>query len=287
MKRCQPRVGARARGTLGVLLSLAALAACDRAARSTPTSNAETTDVFVTVRAGAIVAPDSVRPGWRRVHVAREEGAHIVVLFRLADTTNAAHAVSEFIAALDTAPATPRSGRAIGGYEGGASGDVILHLTPGAYVIACLRRGADGHRHAHDGEFATLVVPPPVEGDSTFASPPPSAHTVNMIDFAYLGPERWTRGTQFLRIENTGQQDHQVRLARLREGASLRTWMTADDPDTVATLFAGMARVGPGEAAYLPVDLAPGAYVAYCLVPDAKTRQPHVELGMVRLIQVP
>jgi hypothetical protein len=63
--------------------------------------------------------------------------------------------------------------------------------------------------------------------------------------------------------------------------------MSADDPETVATAFAGMARIGPGEVAYLPVDLTPGAYVAYCLVADATSRQPHVELGMLRLIRVP
>lgn len=282
-----PRFGSLLAWSQGALLSLTVLSACDRAPRTTRPGNAEITDVLVTVGAGAITAPDSVRPGWRRVHVEEADGEHIVIMFRLADTTNATSAVTDFIAALDTAPATPRSGQAIGGPEVGTSGDVVLHLAPGVYVLACVRRGANGHRHAHGGEFARLVVQPLRPADSVFASPPPSVHTIRMVDFAYLGPERWTRGAQILRIENTGKQDHQVRLVRLREGASLRAWMTADDPDTVATPFAGMARVGPGEVAYLPVDLVPGAYVAYCLIADAITRRPHLELGMVRLIQVP
>ncbi|WP_411279457.1 hypothetical protein [Gemmatimonas sp.] len=63
--------------------------------------------------------------------------------------------------------------------------------------------------------------------------------------------------------------------------------MNADNRDTVATTFAGMARVGPGEVAYLPVGLAPGAYIAYCLVAEATTRRPHLELGMVRTFRVP
>ncbi|WP_373065474.1 hypothetical protein [Gemmatimonas sp.] len=162
-----------------------------------------------------------------------------------------------------------------------------LTRTPGVSVLACVRRADDGHRHAYDGEFTTLVVQPLMPADSVFASPPPSAHTIRMIDFAYLGPEQLTRGAQLLRVENSGQQDHQVRLARMRAGASLRSWMTADHRDAVAKTFAGMARVGPGEVAYLPVDLAPGAYVAYCLIAEATTRRPHLELGMVRLIQVP
>jgi hypothetical protein len=76
-------------------------------------------------------------------------------------------------------------------------------------------------------------------------------------------------------------------LARLREGASLQAWMQADDPDTVATTVAGMARLGPGEVAYLPVNLTPGTYIEYCLVTDAITKRAHIELGMLREIHVP
>ncbi len=57
--------------------------------------------------------------------------------------------------------------------------------------------------------------------------------------------------------------------------------------DTVATAITGMARVDAGEVAYLPVDLASGNYIAYCLVADAVTKRPHMELGMLRAIRVP
>jgi hypothetical protein len=108
-----------------------------------------------------------------------------------------------------------------------------------------------------------------------------------MVDFAYVGPEQWASGTQLLRIENTGRQDHQMRLVRLREGASLQDWMEAEDPDALATTVAGMARVGPGEVAYLPVTLTTGTYIATCLVADGATKRPHIELGMLRAIRVP
>ncbi len=269
------------------LAAIVLLAACDRSARKAPASDADLDIVRITARAGSIEAADSLRPGWRRIHVEEVDGGHIVVLFRLADGTAAPGAVADFVAALDTAAATPSAATAIGGFEGGASGDVVVHLTPGAYVLVCVRRGEDGHRHAHRGEATTLTVRTASAADSAFASPPPSTQSINMVDFAYVGPDQWTRGAQFLRLENTGQQDHQLRLARLRDGATLQAWMTADDPATVATAVAGMARVGPGEVAYLPVDLTPGAYVAYCLVPDGKSRQPHVEMGMFRQIRVP
>lgn len=260
---------------------VAVFAACGASAR---TPSGASVDVPVTVRTGTITAPDSVRPGWRRVAVDETEGEHIVVVFRLPSTTTD---VAAFVAALDTAPATPSPGVAIGGPEVGASGEVIVHLTPGVYVLACVRRGKDGHRHASTGEARLLQVRSATAMDSVFATPPPSSQTVRLVDFAYVGPDHWAPGAQLLRIENTGPQDHQLRLARLRNGASVQMWMTADDPDTVATTVVGMARVSAGEVAYLPVDLTPGSYIAYCLVTDGATKRPHVELGMLRAIQVP
>lgn len=258
-------------------------AACGDTARPGATGSA---DVRVSVRTGVITAPDSVPPGWRRLRVDETEGEHIVIVFRMPPGATAGD-VATFVAALDTAPATPSPGVAVGGPEVGAQGEVIVHLTPGLHVLACVSRGAGGHRHAGAGESRILHVRSATVADSSFAAPPPSAETVRLADFAYLGPDHWAPGPHLLRIENTGRQDHQLRLARLRDGASLQTWMTADDPDTVATAIVGVARVGAGEVAYVPVALAPGSYVAYCLVADATTRRPHVALGMLRAIQVP
>lgn len=262
---------------------LVVLTACRDAAR--PPAG-ETADVLVTVGAGTIAAPASASPGWRRVRVDETDGEHIVVAFRL-PVNATSEDVAAFVAALDTAPATPRSGVAIGGPEVGAHGDVVLHLTTGVYVLACVRRGENGHRHASSGESTVLRVPSDTTANPAFAAPPPSTHNVRLVDFAYVGPDQWAPGPQFLRIENTGLQDHQLRVARLRDGATLQMWMQADDPDTVATALVGMARLGPGQVAYLPVTLTTGTYIAYCLITDGATKRPHVELGMLRSYQVP
>jgi hypothetical protein len=66
----------------------------------------------------------------------------------------------------------------------------------------------------------------------------------------------------------------------------LSDWLEAEEPGDVATSVAGLARLGPGQAAYLPVDLPPGRYVMHCLVADPASGQPHVELGMLRAIEV-
>ena len=107
-----------------------------------------------------------------------------------------------------------------------------------------------------------------------------------MVDFAYVGAERWPAGSHLLRIENRGRQDHHLRIARLRAGSTLQDWMEADDPGAHATTISGVARLGPGADAYLPVELPRGAYVLYCLVPDAASGRPHVALGMFRAIHV-
>lgn len=258
----------------------AILIACTDTGRSTAdAANA----VTVTVRQGTISAPNSSRAGWIRLRVAEVDGEHIVVAFRLPANSSPA-AITAFIAALDTAIATPPPAVAIGGPEIGSQGEVIVNLAPASYVLACVRRGEDGHRHAISGESTVLHVRRNAT-DSALASPT-GTHTIQLADFAYVGADQWASGAQLLRVENTGKQDHQLRLARLRDGATLQTWMSADDPNTVATNVAGMARLGAGEVAYLPVTLTPGSYVVYCLVADPNSKRQHVELGMMRAIQV-
>ncbi len=107
-----------------------------------------------------------------------------------------------------------------------------------------------------------------------------------MMDFAYMAAEKWASGLHMLRIENLGRQDHQLRLVRLLAGSSMKEWATADNPDEHGVSVVGMARVSPGEVAYLPADLSPGTYVAYCFVRDGATGRQHIELGMLRSIQV-
>ena len=264
-------------------LILSALVVACGGGDAAPTEPARA-DVRVTVSGGTVQAPDTVEPGWRRVRVEEDGRGHIVVVFRLADSLEASDTAA-LLHALDTAAVTPAMATALGGPEVGDTGEVVIHFTPGRYLVGCVRRGDDGHRHLGSGE-ARLVIVPSGRADSAAAAPPVASDTIRMVDFAYAGPERWAAGPQMLRVENAGRQDHQVRLARLRTGASVSDWLGAEEPGDVATAVAGVARTGPGEAAYLPVDLPPGEYVMYCLVADPGSGEPHVALGMLRAIRV-
>jgi len=242
-------------------------------------------DLLVSVRAGAIAAPDSITAGWTRIRVEEDGAGHIIVVFQLPDSATNSELAS-FLAALDTARATPMPATALGGQEVGDTGEVVIRLAPGKYVLGCVARGAGGHRHASTGEMKALVVTeagPARDGDEAV---PHATQDVRMVDFAYVGTERWPAGSHLLRVENRGGQDHQLRLARLRDGSTLQDWVGADDPGAYATTIAGVARLGPGADAYLQVELPRGEYVLYCLVPDAVSGRPHVALGMFRAIHV-
>ena len=115
------------------------------------------------------------------------------------------------------------------------------------------------------------------------ASPPTSTQEWRLVDFAYVAPDTLPAGIHMLRVENGGRQDHQLRLARLRTGASIRDWM--NEPGS-GQAVAGVARMGPGAVAFLPVALAAGSYVAYCLVTDPASGREHALMGMFKAIQV-
>lgn len=240
--------------------------------------------VLVQVDAGSVAAPDTVAPGWRLVRVEEDGAGHIPVIFLMQDSASTFDA-SAFLRELDEGVDTPGHALALGGPEVGDSGEVFIRFTPGRYLLACVIRGEDGHRHAVAGEARMFVVPdvPPAAGAD---APPGASYLVRMIDFAYMGPEDWEAGQQVLRVDNAGQQDHQVRIARLKAGSTMRDWLHAEEPNDHATNIAGVARMGSGVVAYLPVDLPPGEYVIYCLVPDKDSGKPHVMLGMLRAIHV-
>lgn len=107
-----------------------------------------------------------------------------------------------------------------------------------------------------------------------------------MVDFAYGTDAPWKAGKHLIRVENDGRQDHQLRMDRLPPGATLQDWMEAEDPGKFSEPVTGVARTGPGQTVYLPVDFPPGVYVLYCLVPDAASGRLHAEMGMMRTITV-
>lgn len=273
-----------------VALAVLAIAACGQRDVPAPADSARVAEqpvaepVLARVDAGSITAPDTIEPGWRLVRVMEDGAGHIPVFFLLQDSLSTPDTAA-FLRDLNEGVETPGQALALGGPEVGDSGEVYIHFTPGRYLLGCVARDEAGHRHAALGEAKLIEVPdvPPTAGAE---GPPEASYLVRMVDFAYMGPEDWAAGPQVLRVDNVGQQDHQVRIARLNQGSTTRDWLYAEEPNDHATNIAGVARMGSGVVAYLPVDLPAGEYVIYCLVPDAASGKPHVMLGMLRSIHV-
>ncbi len=260
------------------LLVVILLAGCD--ARDAPDRPAMPR-LVATVGGGTVSAPDSVAAGWTRLEVLEDGAGHILVLFRL-PPSGAGSGLDGFLAELDTAPTT--TAPALGGPEVGDTGAVVLRLDPGEHLLACVRRGADGHRHAFTGEVKRVVVrAADAAGDS---GPDTTGAQVRLADFAFAGPATWPAGPQLVRVENVGAQLHHLVLARLEPGRTMEDWVEAEKPGKIAKAIAGVARMSPGQTAYLPVDLVAGDYVLYCLITDPGSGMVHVEMGMRRGIRV-
>ncbi len=267
---------------LGMLLH-SPLVGAQRAAPLTAPTASWLPSLPVTVRPGAIEAPDSIGSGWTRLHLVKEKGRHVVVLFRLRDGTSPA----AFLAALDTARMTPSTGAAVGGPEVVSAAEVVMDLAPGRYVVACMVRDTpDAKRHLVLGESKVIIVVPNRAARRTTAKPPSASAQVHMLDFAYRTPDRWKRGAQWVRVSNEGKEDHLVLIARLRDGVTLREWASAKATDTVATPLTGVSRTSPGGVVYLPLAFSRGRYVLYCRIPHAATGTLHEKLGMFKEITV-
>jgi len=267
---------------LGPMLH-AHLVEAQRAASLTAPTASWLPSLPVAVRPGAIEAPDSMGSGWTRLHLVKEKGRHVVVLFRLRDGTTPA----AFLAALDTARMTPSTGVAVGGPEVVSAAEVVMDLAPGRYVVACMVRDTpDAKRHLVLGESKVIIVVPNRAARRTAAKPPSASAQVHMLDFAYRTPDRWKRGAQWVRVSNEGKEDHLLLIARLRDGVTLPQWAAAKPTDSLSVPLTGVARTSPGGVVYLPVALSPGRYVLHCRIQAAATGIFHERMGMFKEIVV-
>jgi hypothetical protein len=258
-----------------VLLPL--LVACQRDGKPVAVSQTGST-LDLTAARGTIGGPDSAVAGWTTLRVEEREGeVHRLIAFHLPTGVDP----EPFIAALDTAATTPLGAVALGGADG-APTSVTVFLEPGTLLVACLARDSADHRHATMGEWRRLEIHP----STAAATPPPGAITVEAADFAYGGAAAWPAGPQLVELRNVGAQDHLLLLAHLKPGQGLGSWLASEGADSVSDAPVGIARLGPGRSAYLPVSLVPGKYVLYCLIKDGRTGKLHLELGMLREITV-
>jgi hypothetical protein len=163
--------------------------------------------------------------------------------------------------------------------------EVTLELPPGDYVMLCFVPSPDGVPHLAKG----MIKPFRVTAVSADVRAPGAEAEAVLRDFSFTLPDLDERPTT-IKVTNAGPQVHEMVIGRLAEGATLEdalgflTTLAGPPPFTEA---GGMQALDPGAGGSLTLDLSPGRYVMYCVVPDPATGRPHTALGMIASFEVP
>ncbi len=172
--------------------------------------------------------------------------------------------------------------------EPGQTHVALVDLTPGRYLVL----GDTVQPFLVVGEAAT-------PGATPEAALPIIDGTVELFDFNFAFPETVAAGRQRWAVTNTGEQPHELLLARSPEPVTVEQvmeLMASESEEATPTggdpsfgdfePVGGIGWLSPGATAWTEVDLEPGTYVALCFVFDPATGLPHVAMGMVATFTV-
>ncbi|HEV8599344.1 MAG TPA: hypothetical protein VGQ69_08300 [Gemmatimonadales bacterium] len=112
---------------------------------------------------------------------------------------------------------------------------------------------------------------------------------VTGMDYAFRAPATLPPGLTAFSFKNEGKVPHEVVIVRLKPGVVLDSLLKADNPTRRTMIqLAGILVATPGEAPLgrLLVDLTEGTYLLLCNFRDAPDKPPHLNLGMVSVLQV-
>ena len=230
-------------------------------------------------------APSQIAGGWVRIKLTNEGAEpHHVQLVRLNDGVTGEQFLSAMQETGNTAFQLVTLAGGPGAVDTGGQQEVTVNLEPGNYFLLCFVPDAEGVPHLAHGMLA------PIEVTAATGAPEPSADIeVSMVDFSFVMPDEIKPGAQTWKILGDGAQPHELNLIKLADGKTVEDvmhWMHAPDGPPPFANVGGMQGIDPQEAAYLHLDLTPGAYVAICHIPDPASGKAHEELGMVRLFTV-
>lgn len=199
---------------------------------------------------------------------------------------------TQFIAALKASG--PASTRALaapwGGVDETAPHQPAVHvievMAPGTYVVACLVRGSDGMFHYQMGMLGSFTVAAP--GSSALAPyNPPDDGTATLVEMSITLPTAISQvGRHTFKIVNAGTTVHALDILQLAPGKTaqdVETYLNAPSPagPPPFVLLGGVGGMHPGGTQWLLTNLAPGNYVAACLVVDPVSHKTHAAMGML------
>ncbi len=169
----------------------------------------------------------------------------------------------------------------------GTTSNATHRLAEGHYAIVCFIPSADGVPHMAKGMTAPLEV---VAASGPAARDLPADVTIKLTDYAFNLSKPLVAGSQMIQVENGGHQAHELVLARLAPGKTIKDierWEKGGEKGVPPVgALGGIAPMDVGEVGQFTVELTPGDYALICFVPDAKDGKAHLIHGMVKAITV-
>lgn len=249
---------------------------------------AQINEVVFTARDNSFSGPDSIPAGWTQLRLVNEgPDFYHIQLVRLDEGKT----VDDLVAALQEDPVRPHWASLYGGPNPpvpGQSSQAIVKLDPGQYALIDTVPDKTGTPHVYYGMVQALTVTP---AEGAPASEPVADVTMDMLDFNYSLSKPLAAGKQTIRVNNKGDQPHEVFLARLAPGKSPNDLLASLAPDAPADAIdwqalGGISVIEPGAHSYFSFDLEPGRYALICFAPDHDSGKPHFMLGMSQEITV-
>ena len=230
-------------------------------------------------------APQTVVGGLVTV-TATNNGAeeHQATVLRLNDGVTLQQALGDFAADPNKGFADIKLFGGPNSVSPGASATSTADLPAGNYAFVCLIPGSDGIPHAAKGMIAPFTVAEPV-GEA--APTPASDGEIVTQEYSFTLPTDFS-GNGTFEIKNEGEQNHEMAVYGLAEGATIadvQALLSSTEPPTGPPPIipsGGISAAAPGSSIFVDLDLKAGNYVAICFVPDTKTGAPHFTLGMIK-----
>jgi len=270
------------------LAGLAMIAACSRQVPRADGPNV----VTITTSEYAFGMPDTIPAGlttFRLVNQGKE--LHHASLVRLRDGKTVADFQAALAAAMKNHTPPPSWMTFAGGPNAVTLGDTGVAtetLEPGSYVFVCWIPSLDGVPHVMKGMLHPLVV---TAGAIPAAAAPAADVTIKLTDYDFVLSQPLTAGKHVVRVENTGAQAHEIVIAALAPGKTLKDFIAWEEggekgPLPTGQWLGGITTLDVGGHSQFTTTFAPGSYLLLCFWPDAKDGKPHLMHGMGKEITV-
>jgi len=291
----------------GRWIALAAVLSACSTKEETPRQNLAAAPNVVSLIATeyAIEAPDTIPAGWTNFRLAnRGQEIHYGHIVRLEPGRTVPELVDAYAEAIRTSGPRPKWVTRFGGPGGtfpGDSSSVTQYLEPGSYVWICPVEDNGGNPHFGKGESKSFVVRASDGGMADRAARPEASIVVRLMDFSFALDSVVPAGRHTIRVDNAGQEPHDLVMMKLNPGKTVAELLAAMNPErarrpgqageppppleSLMTGAGGIAAIAPGMEAFFEANLSPGEYVLLCMAtaPDGRS---HIEHGMVKQIRI-